>query len=507
MAFLYVVQAGLWRAIVAGLGERMPAAPARSVWAKSLLARYVPTSVLLIVGRVVLAERLGVTRRVTLASILYEAGLAICAAVIVGSYFVIDFPDLDHTPARFAVLLAIPAALAMLHPRVFEPLTRWGLAKLGREPLPRVLPFLSVLVLTLGYAIGWISMGLGVYCFTAALHPVESSDLPYLVASYPVAFCVAVLTFIVPSGLGTRDAALFSALDVVLPTAGGERHRRCVPHLPGARGVVVRRCGRATGPRGSGTAANLAEATVVNVRTTIYRAGMAGVAACAGLCLAIPATAGAASRPKVSATVSACGGESMTVAATADPAGARSVRGTKLMLRFQALPLFHDPQNGAWLDLGKAKKTNRSQSFSGLAADLWVGAVRWRFVRGRKTVASGIARSATGRAGGKRGRAGCVLPIGLRPKDLLAPFVTLTPNDSAWHRAPLDVRFDAADDLSGVAEVLSRVDGGPVVSGRTVTIASEGAHTVEYSARDVAGNRSPTQSATVGWTAGRRARP
>jgi glycosyltransferase 2 family protein len=35
-------------------------------------------------------------------------------------------------------------------------------------------------------------------------------------AAYPVAFCVAVLTFIVPSGLGTRDAALAVAISAVL---------------------------------------------------------------------------------------------------------------------------------------------------------------------------------------------------------------------------------------------------------------------------------------------------
>lgn len=216
-ASLYVIQSELWRAILRGLGERVPAAAARDVWAKSLLARYVPTNVLLVVGRVVLAERKGVPRRVTLASIVYELGIAVCAALAVGSYFVIDFPDLEDSPARFAVLAVIPVALAMLHPRVFEPLTEWGLGKLGREPLPRVLPFRWVLGLTLGYAAGWISMGLAVYCFTAALHPVDSGDLAYLVASYPVSFCVAVLTFVVPSGLGTRDAALFTALNVVLP--------------------------------------------------------------------------------------------------------------------------------------------------------------------------------------------------------------------------------------------------------------------------------------------------
>lgn len=232
---------------------------------------------------------------------------------------------------------------------------------------------------------------------------------------------------------------------------------------------------------------------------------MAGLVACLALLAASPA--GAATRPSVTATISACSAESLTVAATADPAGARSVRGTKLMLRFQALPLFREGKSTDWLDLGKAKKVNRTQSFGELPADMWLGAVRWRFVRGRKTVASGVARTRSGRAGGKRGRAGCLLPIGLRPRDVLPPVVALSPSDSSWRRAPVDARISAADDLSGVAEVYSRVDGGPITSGRTVTLATEGAHVVEYGARDVAGNRSPTGVATVRVDAGAPSAP
>ncbi len=59
----------------------------------------------------------------------------------------------------------------------------------------------------------------GLFAFAAALHPLDVSDLPYIAASYPVAFCVAVLTFVVPSGLGTRDAALATAMAAVLAGA------------------------------------------------------------------------------------------------------------------------------------------------------------------------------------------------------------------------------------------------------------------------------------------------
>jgi uncharacterized membrane protein YbhN (UPF0104 family) len=216
VALFYVLQGELWRVVIRSLGEHIERRPGRAVWGKSLIARYVPTNVLMVVGRVVMAERHGVSKRVTLASVVYELALAVGTAVMVGAYFVIELPELEGQPARFALLAVIPAVLVIVHPRVFAPLAGFALRKLGREPLPRVLPFGRVLGLCAGYVVCWAAIGLGLYAFAAALHPVDIADLPYIAASYPVAFCVAVLTFVVPSGIGTRDAALATAMAAVL---------------------------------------------------------------------------------------------------------------------------------------------------------------------------------------------------------------------------------------------------------------------------------------------------
>jgi glycosyltransferase 2 family protein len=215
----YTCQCELWRRILHALGEDLPARPARAIWGKSILARYVPTNALMVVGRIVMAEREGVTKRVCLASIVYELGLGFGTAVMVGAYFVIELPELQGQPARFAVLVLIPAVLAVLHPRVFLPLANFLLRKLGRDPLPKPVSFRHVLVFAAGYAGTWAIIGVAVYAFSKALHPVDANDFFYIAAAYPVAFCVAVLTFIVPSGLGTRDAALAIAISAVLPNA------------------------------------------------------------------------------------------------------------------------------------------------------------------------------------------------------------------------------------------------------------------------------------------------
>lgn len=213
----YALQPLLWQIILRGLGESGDRTQLRAAWAKSLVARYVPTSALMVVGRVVLAERAGITKRVCLASIVYELALGVNAAVIGGAYFFITLPSLRDQPLRFAILLVIPLALVGLHPRVFKPVTDWALGKLGREPLPRALPYGMVLRLVPVYLVGWLLVGTGLFTFALALQPLPADKILYIATAYPVAFCVSVLTFIVPSGLGTRDATLATAIDAVLP--------------------------------------------------------------------------------------------------------------------------------------------------------------------------------------------------------------------------------------------------------------------------------------------------
>jgi glycosyltransferase 2 family protein len=215
----YIGQGEIWSLIMRALGERIPSVPSRAMWGKSLLARYVPTNVLMLLGRMIMAERHGVPRRVTMASMVYELGLSFGTAVIVGAYFVIQLPSLEDQPARYAVLALIPVVMAGFHPRVFAPLANFALRKLGRKPLPKTLAYGKVVQFSVMYIVCWAIMGLGVYAFAAALTHVDVSDLPYIGAAYPVAYCVAVLTFIVPSGLGTRDAALATAMAAVLPGA------------------------------------------------------------------------------------------------------------------------------------------------------------------------------------------------------------------------------------------------------------------------------------------------
>ena len=206
-----------WDVILRFLGYRIGVLQAQVAWGQPLLARYVPGSVLYVLGRVLLSERAGVPRRITVASIVYEQALMAAAAVAVASWFFIDHPDLQGQPLRWGVLLAIPLAVAVLQPRVFGPLSERMLGAFGRDPLPALLPLRGVLTMLTFYAFNWAVMSVGVYCVSRAVTFVPLAELPVVGSAQALGFVAALLTLVAPAGLGVRDAAFAWAVKAALP--------------------------------------------------------------------------------------------------------------------------------------------------------------------------------------------------------------------------------------------------------------------------------------------------
>ena len=209
-------QAELYVVMMHALGAPLKPIRGRAIWCVTLLGRYVPTSVMLAVSRMALAQREGVPKRVSFASFVYEMGLTFTAAVLVGAYFFISLPDLRGDPERFLALALPVIALVALDPRVFHRFADLALHRMGRDPLPLSLSRRSVLGFLLGYALAMVVAGFGVYAFARAIHPVGGPHLASVVASYSVGFAASLVAFILPGGLGAREAVMAAALSPAL---------------------------------------------------------------------------------------------------------------------------------------------------------------------------------------------------------------------------------------------------------------------------------------------------
>ena len=253
-AVFQYLQAELYVMMMRALGAPLNPVRGRAIWCVTLLGRYVPTSVMLAVSRMALAEREGVPKRVSFAAFVYEMGLSLTAAVVVGAYFFVSLPDLSDEPERFAALALPVIALVALDPRVFHRLADVALQRMGRDPLPLSLSRGRVLVFLVLYGLTMVIAGLGVYAFAQAIHPVGGSHVASVVASYSVGFAVSLLAFVLPGGLGAREAAMAAALSpavgltVGIAVAVAVRLEQMVIELVFA-GVTPLAARRATGRR------------------------------------------------------------------------------------------------------------------------------------------------------------------------------------------------------------------------------------------------------------------
>jgi len=206
-----------WDLLLRFLGYRLGAARAQVAWGQPLLARYVPGSVLYVLGRVLLSERAGVPRRLTVASIVYEQALQATSAIVVSAYFLIDHPDLRDQPLRWGILLLIPLLLTLLHPRVFAPLANRVLRAFGREPLPATMPLRGVIAVLAFYTLNWGVVAVGLYCVARSVSDVSASDIMVVGAAQAFGYVAALATLVAPAGLGIRDAAFAWAVKTAAP--------------------------------------------------------------------------------------------------------------------------------------------------------------------------------------------------------------------------------------------------------------------------------------------------
>jgi glycosyltransferase 2 family protein len=213
----YALSALGWDFILRFLGHPIGFGRAQVAWGQPMLARYVPGSVLYLLGRVLLSERAGVPRRLTIASIVYEQAISATSAIVVAAYFIVKHPDLQGEPLRWVVLLLIPAAIALLHPRVFGPLANKVLGAFGREPLPAVVSLQGVVALIVYYSLNWLVVGFGIYCVARSVTFIPFEDILLVASAQAIGYFAALVTLVAPAGLGVKDAAFAWALKAALP--------------------------------------------------------------------------------------------------------------------------------------------------------------------------------------------------------------------------------------------------------------------------------------------------
>jgi uncharacterized membrane protein YbhN (UPF0104 family) len=187
-----------------------------SVWARSLLGRYVPGNVLMVIGRVALGKDVGIPRRVSLAASVYEQAFGLGAAAVGSLVFLAFESDLGKGKALWLLAL-IPLALVLLHPKLFRAISSWALRKAGREPLTRFLREREMVGLLLWYGFTAALLALAVWALVRSAAGPQAGDAAFVGLGFLLSFTVSMVAFVLPSGLGVRDGIFALVLTQHLP--------------------------------------------------------------------------------------------------------------------------------------------------------------------------------------------------------------------------------------------------------------------------------------------------
>jgi hypothetical protein len=206
----YWAQAAGWWLVLWGFGLQSRFLATCSIWASSILARYIPGTVFMFVGRAWLHRAQGLDLPRVGAAMFYEQALQLCSALIA----VAVLWPVARVEAGWAAwsLAAVPPLLVIVHPRVFLPLTGHLLRLLRREPLAASLPFGVVLGMLWYYVAAWLLVGVGAWLLARATVVVEGDALALVATAYALAYVAGMVAFVVPSGVGVREAVLAGAL-------------------------------------------------------------------------------------------------------------------------------------------------------------------------------------------------------------------------------------------------------------------------------------------------------
>ncbi|HYE90636.1 MAG TPA: lysylphosphatidylglycerol synthase domain-containing protein, partial [Terriglobales bacterium] len=190
------------------------------IWFVSSVARYIPGKIWQFVAAAQLASRAGLASAAILTSLAVQVGFTLLAAALVAAA---TLPLPDSWPVGRAALLvgALIAAVLLSHPRVLR--TALGLIPraLHRDVVSWGGAWRDGIVLLALSVVSWLLYGVAFWLFVAALVELPAAALLPLAGVNALSFLAGYVVFVVPAGLGVREAAMTTLLAEMIPVYVG----------------------------------------------------------------------------------------------------------------------------------------------------------------------------------------------------------------------------------------------------------------------------------------------
>lgn len=204
-----------WRALLAGLGSKLPLRGGARVYFLAQLGKYLPGSIWPVLAQVDLGREYEVPASRSAAAAAINLVLNLVTGSVIGAG-ALALTSASSLAEYWWILLALPVFLVLLHPKVIGWLVDVAMKVLRRPPVGVRLDFRTLLVATAWSVLMWVALGGHLAVLAYGTGARDGNLLVLATGAYAVSWVVGFLVVIAPAGAGVREVALVVTLGQVL---------------------------------------------------------------------------------------------------------------------------------------------------------------------------------------------------------------------------------------------------------------------------------------------------
>lgn len=207
-----------WHIILRKMGINISFLRSLRIWILSTASRYVPGSIWQFIGRVELAQREGITRSKTIASLLLEVFLVLVAGVFM-SLLALPFVKLHQLGIGIWIFL-LPFPLLLLHPKIANRIIGL-LARVSKRDIRKIdvsLSFSDTISAFPWFAVNFLINGIALFFLvTALVGTIEPFWLIAYTGFYALSWVLGYVALFAPAGVGVTEVSLAYLLSFSMP--------------------------------------------------------------------------------------------------------------------------------------------------------------------------------------------------------------------------------------------------------------------------------------------------
>src|SRR5579872_2872445 len=192
----FITRTIAWKLILKDLGSDLPLKKAGPIWFWSEFSRYIPGNIWSFLGRVYLAGKEGVPKKITLASLILEIIFLVGGATFFLGVFIALWPYKSDSDFRWFFLAAVPVIAVILSPNLLIKSLNFLLIKFKLTPIEFKITRLGLLKIFLTFFLCWLFYGLASFISMKAFVSTQGISLIWLVSGFVVAWLIGYLSFV-----------------------------------------------------------------------------------------------------------------------------------------------------------------------------------------------------------------------------------------------------------------------------------------------------------------------